>query len=346
MRRDRAVSTVLDVGVALLLISASIILIGTYVYGIEEPEQPTSAEQTATTIATSTITVEYDRSDVTGSSNYTEPEGAAPADYRQTEYGPAATMLADAAVANATWDGEQVLPWGGEYENAVSKSMAGILVGVTNNFYVLARWEPYDGSSIRGEATAGFAPPRNDDVRQASLTVSSGMPTIDAGTASETVYQAIDTNASNDVQAGYDALARTVAESMVEELFPPVDTQVAIEGSGVPRELKVFHYQRLAEVLDVSQFQASIPTSGVQTGPSGPLRRSSADATAANERIEDGLAALIREDIEDSPIGTEIEQAYRDHGSDQTLFEREVEGILDRRVAVGEVTITVSTWSA
>lgn len=336
MERDRAVATVLDVGLALLLIGAAVALIGTTLYGEPTPgEQPESAERTATTLVSSTITIEYDRSAVRESSAWVEPEGVADDDFVQTDYGPAGVLLADAAVANAHYDDTLVLEYGPALEDAVSASSSDILTGVTNNYYLLARWEPYTNSTVQGSVTAGFAPPPDRDLRQAELTISSGIDSINE-TAVASEYAAVATRSGNDYEDGYGVIAEAIAAEIVEGQFPPRTTQTALESQNVNRAMKVYHYQRAASALGVAdEFDPE--------SEGNPISRRG-NASAANEILVDALADELEDDIAGTELERRLAEEYDDHAATEEELARATAPVLETEVHVETVTITVDTW--
>lgn len=333
MERDRAVATVLDVGMALLLIGAAVALIGMTIYDEPTPgEQPESAERTATTIVSSTATIEYDRSAVRESDEWVEPEGVADDDFVQTDYGPAGVLLADAAVASAHYDDTLVLEYGPALEEAVSASTSDILTGVTNNYYLLARWEPYTNSTVQGSVTAGFAPPPDRDLRQAELVISSGIDEINE-TAVAADYADEATRPDGD---GYDVIAEAIATEIVEGQFPPASTQAALESQNVNRAMKVYHYQRAAMALGVEdEFDPE--------SEGNPISRRGS-ATEANEILVDALADELADDIPGTELEQRLAEEYDDHGGDDDELANHVEPVLETEVHVETVTITVDTW--
>ncbi|MFC4549912.1 hypothetical protein ACFO3H_06315, partial [Halorussus sp. GCM10023401] len=145
----RATSTVLDVALCLLFVTASVVtLVGAP--SEREPSRDT-AETTAGVVATSTANVTY-----------------ALGDERRprTVHDTLAGLLATAAVTNATVEGHQrgLFPHSGGFRRAVARTVAASLRrtairGATGRddlrAQVVARWEPYWGSALRGRVTAG-----------------------------------------------------------------------------------------------------------------------------------------------------------------------------------------------
>jgi hypothetical protein len=144
----RAVSTVLDVAVCLLLVGAAVATLTT----APPPNGPDSpdADPTAATVAAVTTSVQ------TGNGH--------------EAHGSLAGHLGTAAVADARLDGEPLT--GTDYPDAVDAEYDSITGERT---FATARWEPYPGSPLAGDVAAGETPPPSADVAATTLTVDSGI---------------------------------------------------------------------------------------------------------------------------------------------------------------------------
>lgn len=145
----RAVSTVLDVAVALLLVGAAVATLAAAPAPSARPDAPV-ADVTAETVATVTTTV---------------PTG----DGRRS-HGTLARHLATAAVAGARLDGDPVVesPYPARVANETD-ALTGHRASVT------ARWEPYPAAPLAGTVVTGGCTPRDADVAVRTLTVPSGV---------------------------------------------------------------------------------------------------------------------------------------------------------------------------
>ncbi|ELY35245.1 DUF7284 family protein, partial [Natronorubrum tibetense] len=123
---------------ALLLVSASVLLLGAYLHAADDERDETRPDRTVETLAAVTLSVEYDLEGV-------DPVDERDGNYTRTDYGSATGLLADAAVTNLHIDGEQILPYANDFEDAVDASTASALLGANREFYVVAEWEPYEG---------------------------------------------------------------------------------------------------------------------------------------------------------------------------------------------------------
>lgn len=144
----RAVSTVLDVAVCLLLVGAAVATLAT-APTTERPHAP-DATPAASTLGTVTAAV--------------------PAAGDRRVHDTLAGHLGRAAVADARLDGGPLVrtDYPGAAVEAVEASTA-------DRTHVTARWMPYTGAPLAGEVTAGEPPPPGADVAATRLTVDSGV---------------------------------------------------------------------------------------------------------------------------------------------------------------------------
>ena len=216
---DRAVSTVVDAVLCLLLVSGAV---ATLVVLPEEPEpsRPETADEAADALGASTARV-----------NYTL---AADQDLERSAHGTLAEHLADAAVANASVRDRSVSNAGDGFERAVTALVAAELARPNVSLAARARWEPYPNASVEGSVTAGDAPPRGADVHVATLTVPSGARTTAA-------------DARDAADTGYRSVARVAARGVVEALFPPDATALSLQDPAT-EEITAAWYRRAASL--------------------------------------------------------------------------------------------------
>ncbi|WP_124194614.1 DUF7284 family protein [Natrarchaeobius chitinivorans] len=328
-RRNRAVSTVVDVSLCLLCITASIGVIAVFLAEDLDRHDPQIADETAQTIATSTTTVEYsiqsvERHDDTGvfdDAQYDDDR------YERVKHGPLAQLLASAAIASLHLDGEPLSYAGTEFREAVDVSVGSELIGANDNVHVLATWEPYEDASIRGETVAGDRPPTDADVSTATFTVASDFPSVSEAEL-EGSYDA--TNRS------FDRTAEPIADAIVSGMFPNESTTIALQGTNLDRDLALYEYHRTGDAL------------GVEYDPeSGALNRTDVNVSAANERLVENLTETIANDLERTydeeidDIETEIDATYPE---DEAAVAEGVEDVVTPTVGTDEVTITVRVW--
>lgn len=209
----RAVSTVLDVTIFLLLVSAAV---GTLVHA-DAPEQSESrADETAEVVASSTLSIKYE---ILGQSRYA--------------HGTIGELLARAAVANATLESIQLSSMNGDYSETVTAETSTQLVA-PNRTQIVAQWVPYRGAPLQGQTTVGPEPPADIDVHSATVHVS--VPVPDSRE-----------RALNRTGKGYDSVARVVATAVASGLLPDnrVDASVFRES---PATVATTHrYETIAE---------------------------------------------------------------------------------------------------
>ncbi len=210
----RAISTVFDVTLCLLLVSASAFVL----VGVQSPRAATadsvatpahestaesSAESTATVLATSTATVNY---------TIRSGRGALP----RTTHDTLAGLLADAAVTNATAGGTELLPTSDGFEGGVASHVrTRLAVGSETRTHIVVRWKPYRDAHLGGRFAVGSPPPRDATVRAATLSVPSGLPTVRS--------DAIDAAR----RERYRGVARVVATGIVAGFLPRPATEIA-----------------------------------------------------------------------------------------------------------------------
>lgn len=205
---ERGVSTVIDVSVFLLLVSAAVFSVVTVPADpVDVTATPERDEAAVETLATTTTTVKYDLGvdDRTG-----EP-------IERVRHGTLAELLAEAAVANTSVDVTPASPYAAGFVDAVRASVVPLLDGRTQ---VVATWRPLPGSGLVGAVRVGSAPPPDATVHAATLSVDSGMPAArDSALAAS--------------PSGYGRVADVAARRTVEGLFPPRRTRVALRGGAV-----------------------------------------------------------------------------------------------------------------
>lgn len=289
----RAVSTVIDVGFAMVFISAAIVMLGLFTgVGLQpgDPTAPEDADRTAEMLGSTTITAEYqlDKTLEEAESTAFEDVEYDRSELRRGEHGPALGLVADAAVANVTFaaggDAARLSPAAAEYERAVDGAVRELVTGAKHETQVVAVWAPYTGADVRGTARAGPAPPEGVDVNSVTVTVSSGID--------EARGDAVDAAAGG---GDYEAVAEPVAEAIVEAYLPPASSQRALESSGLDRQLTVERYVRMATLLEGTHPDdlREYDDEGVDL-----VDRVEGDAGTANERLVAALTAQLADDLE------------------------------------------------
>lgn len=161
----RAVSTVLDVTVFLLLVSVALVTLA-----VPAADPPAStADETVEALAATTANVTY------------SPDGPGDGSLAPTRSvaGTHAELLARGAVANVRLENEPLAPTAGGFRASVREEAAAALAWSHDRTGVLATWEPYPDAPLRGEFAVGNRPPPGVDVGTATATVP--VPIEDAG---------------------------------------------------------------------------------------------------------------------------------------------------------------------
>jgi hypothetical protein len=211
----RAVSTVLDTLVFLLLVSGAVVLLtGSHA----QPTRSTTAHDTADVIGSSTVTVSYS-------------PGANGSD-TTTASGTLAELLAAAAVANASLDSTELTGSTDGFEHAVMTAVASQVSHGTATTQVTATWEPYPNASLRGTVTAGPTPPADAEIHAATLVVPSGLAPV-----------------GTDDGDSVGEVASAVATSVIGGLFPPRQTRMALATDGETASATRAHYRSVAAAL-------------------------------------------------------------------------------------------------
>lgn len=156
----RAVSTVVDVTLCLLFVSAATLVLVTA--PAEPPAADRPGDETAAQLASTTATVEYELDTDEGGPDDLGWDG------ERVRHGSIAGLLARAALANATLDGTPLSPDSRNYRDAVAVEAAAILPPRTA---VMATWRPYPDAPLDGAVAVGERSPPDTDTAVTTLRV-------------------------------------------------------------------------------------------------------------------------------------------------------------------------------
>lgn len=256
-------SAALDACLCLLLVSAAAIT----VTSAPAPDTTVSgdadrADAVAETLVATTADVPYRLRPVPGSNDDGNPE------FERVAHGTLASLLADAAVRTVRVDGEALTGTSERFASAVRETVSERLPERTR---VVVRWEPYPGSSLGRQFSVGPTPPADADVHAETIRVPSGVD----------VPADASTNASTAADSGFDALGRSVADSLVAGLFPPAKGRLALADDAPLDDLVRHRYRRADEVY------------GVDTA--GLIERG--DTQAANRRLAASMGERIATEL-------------------------------------------------
>jgi len=262
---NRGVSTLVDAAAFLLLVSAAV---GTLAAPAVAPERAPSADAAAERLSTVTVNPRYSLAPGARAANeslvaFEHTEGP---EFDRAAHGSVASLLADAAVGNATVDGRELTHADDGFERAVGEAARDT---TTRRVRVRAVWTPYPGAPVRGVVTAGPRPPPDARVGATTLAVDSGVPA-----ARERARSAARTD-------GYAGVARVVARATVRGLFPPDGLRLALRGDYPVSALARYRYLRAARLVDADV--------------RGPVRE--VEPHEANDRLSRALAARMERDL-------------------------------------------------
>jgi hypothetical protein len=273
--RGRAVSTVLDVGLCLVLVSAAV---GTLALPIApEPDGGDGPDAAATTeaLATGSVSVAYALD--TGGVESQASSGTGPhPEAERVAHGTYAGLLAEAAVENATLGDRPLSRASDGFERQVVAAVRNATAGTGGNTRVRAVWTPYPGAPARGTVAAGPHPPPDAAVSAAATTVPSRFPR-----ARTLAVRAARTDR-------YEGVGRVLARATIAGWFPPTEVRLALRGDHPVDALVAQRYRRTASTLD--------------TTVTGPIE--AVEPRRANGRLTAALARRYAADLRrrfDSP---------------------------------------------
>lgn len=333
----------MDVSLALLIISASVLLIGFYLASGTDSIDGDRGDHALETVLGSTVTITYDLSApdedghvATDSEHFVITENFDPDQvgelYEITTYGSAPDLLGEAALTNLRIDGEEPFAYGHDVEESVDGAVQDRLIGSRGRVYAVATWEPYDGASIAGRATAGSRPPASADISGSSTQVSGAVSSLGATTLASAFSFGEETATSrSDIEDGFDSVGYLLAEVMVEAYFPPEETQYALESTLTENAVTQYNYRTMAEAVGVDVDDEITGTTPSAFEANAILRGEAGG--------DDGLAAVIADDLRESPAGRELRETYDEAGDGAAL-----ETTFEEVVSTGTIDITVQTW--
>ncbi len=159
----RAVSTVLDVTLCLLLLSAAVFVLA---LPVTEPPPERGADETAAVLSTTTADLAYPLSaERLRAETSFETGGETARERPRRRHGTLAGLAGRAALASVVVDGEQVAPEAAAFREAVAAELAAVAPART---FVTVHWEPYREAAVSGRVEAGAEPPPGADVQAAT----------------------------------------------------------------------------------------------------------------------------------------------------------------------------------
>lgn len=305
----RAISTVADVSLALVVLVAAITVVTTVPQnGGIEPNDP-DAPHTTETIAATTLNATYSVEPVTEESQFPgDPGEYDHSDLQRVVRGPVPAQIAAGTIANVTFGPGQgsdtVSVADDSYTAAVETGLLALLVESSFQTHVSAYWAPFQNATVQARLELGNRPPVDADTSLSKLRISSGMPAV-RGRAVDAVED----------ETEFGVVADIAAAGIIQGLVPELASQRALESSGLDRDLTVYRYRRLATVLDGT------------TADNSTFRTSITRETADAEWLNEYLAAALAVQLEAS-----LRQQF---DSARTAASA---------LSLSELTITVRTW--
>lgn len=263
----RAVSSVLDVSVFLLLVSVAIL---TLTVPAATPAVGT-ADETAEVLATTTA-----------NATYTLAAGGTHADTAErTVAGTHAALLGRAAVSNLTLDETRLAPTAEDFRETAANATTDVLAWSPRRTGVVANWEPYPDAPVRGRVAVGSQPPPGVDVSTATVRVP--VPVAD-----------VRAEAKRASDEGYRAIASLVASATLETSLP--DPQTSTPGgrtvAGAVYRKRLQAYGGALDVSDTRQMDYD-DTEAVRAA----IRRRLTDRLAADMRNRYDTPAAAAADL-------------------------------------------------
>lgn len=345
-RDDRGVSTAIDVALALLLVSASVVVVVSFYNPSRPPAEPDAAEQTAEMLSATTLRVDYtlepvrnDDDFAAGTGTVTEFVGGGIQDdeLNRTAHGPVTDLVASAAVTRAEVDANL----GGvdrrfslaaeEFVDEMEGDVRDILTRSETNAHLVAIWRPYEGSALEGRAAVGPEPPAGVDVSLVRMTVDNRFPTV----------------SDDEIEARYDSeglsgVANLTAEAMVRGYFDPQDEQLALERGGFEAAYAAYRYERWQAVLNnwhgTNSVTRPAPSPDTDRGVDyvQPIQSGGTSLNYIGGKAP--RAKLAAEEVE-RELAADLYIELRNEYSSGVTGEE-----LAEDVVVDEVTIIVQTW--
>lgn len=268
----RAVSTVVDVSIALLLVSVAVAILVSFTPPAASPDDTPESTTVGSTLTSTTVDANYTIDDLVESA-VADPGEYDENDRQRIAHGTIGAHLATIAIANLELEGSHLSFGSADYEAQLDETIRAILAESNTRGNVTAVWEPIPGGQIRGTTSLGEAVPPHTDVSVTTMTVPSGIDAV--------------SGESNTGVVSFDGLAQRLAANIVEAYLPERNAQRALESSGLDRELTVHRYGTFADVL-------GIDANALDTH----LTATTANATQANHYLEEALASLLQPHLE------------------------------------------------
>jgi len=297
---------------ALFLITASMGVVVAFLDTGGPPPDPQEADQTAETLAGTTMNVNYSIENIKSDPEFRNNDYDS-SQFERSRYGATTSMLAMATVSGVRINRTKFTNEDRNFAERVRGQTLNSISAMGGNTRVVAIYRLHENSTVKNRMEVGRAPPTDADVSTTTMTVASGIPPLNESRVESEFGSSSD----------YDAVGTLIAEKLVEGYFPPTGTQLALEGnneSETARPQTVYRYLRMENIVENESDPDFNPDDS-----SDPVSQNGADAEQANELLVEGLEEIIAERLRqsfDNPSGEE----------------------LAAEVSTGKVTITIQTW--
>jgi hypothetical protein len=237
---DRAVSTVLDASLAVVLVVAALLVVASAPAAPTDDVGTDRADAVSETLGATTARVEYSlapgvvEADETLLSFPEEPRSGP--SFRRNAHGTLAGLLARAATTAVAVDGEEVGHATDGFQREVASATRDALRAGGDRTQFRAVWRPFPGSTVQGRVVVGESPPADADVHAATTNLTSGFPTVEVATRRPRDYRTV---------------ARAVANATVRGLFPPDRTELALDRDYPVSRLVAYRYLHAGDLLEV-----------------------------------------------------------------------------------------------
>jgi len=267
----RAVSVSIDVLLALIIISASILLLTTFLSETDdEPEIDTfEADQIADELDRTETTMEYEEP-----STYDEDRK-----WNHQETQSYLSLIAFATIESIAIEDERLLTT--TLPEELEAELVTYFAESGTDAYIHSQWRPVPGS-LEGELTVGDPPPSDVDV--SSRTVTYPVP-----------YQSSIEGLDDDQSTEPDEI-ETRVEYVLEVFFVDDRTQRELENEGYNRERTEFRYKNIAHILHektgdddtIAEFDREFD------------RATGTNVNAVNEMLKELMIEVIEDDLTDA----------------------------------------------
>lgn len=296
----RAISTVVDVAVALVLISGAIGVLA--VVPSEKSEPVSDRSYTVETLSATTVNFTYsvDSEIATVDTDHLVDSEHEQRDTTYAFEGSLARGLAVAAITNSTTakrhsDNSRRKPNNHSFVRALESALAETQLLDSSQRQVHAVWKPFDGANISGTVSFGPAPPSDVDTTISHLTVPSGFYNGTGQLTAVTGTPTTDTSANTSVS--FDQLSRSLATAAVDGLLKPQQTQRQLDSQHTDRERAAVRLQHVINLITGIEITDSEIEKRLDTHSIISVQSSGLDGQPLTEYFVDTLSEQFKTEL-------------------------------------------------